>query len=405
MGPFSIFTSFAPRLVSISIAVLITPFLVTTFQEDYVSFIRLNIIGALVVVLTTPLQNIFSREAAKSSTKVFNSAIVGFVLIWTLTTPLIFLLLVQYLQSTVAAVSGTFLIASMGVISLARTALFRDGYGVYIPLIEALFLVCKFWFPIVIVRKYFNDEIEIFMALFVLFFILECLLFLFLIVNRGSKHNISISFFFQTMKQNLRLFLYGALVASIEALWGIGERVLTDYYLDHDDLITIVFSLTVASVVYIVPAQINSISFNYYFENWTNKKLFEKKIKSDLNKISLYALAYIGFLYTVGEFLISIWLSKDGISNQIRAQTFSVSLLLSIAAYFNAISGPFRSILIAAKREVYLLNINIFIVFCATLAFFITAEDVFAVAQISIIAYLLRLICYIMLTYDGYEKR
>ena len=109
-------------------------------------------------------------------------------------------------------------------------------------------------------------------------------------------------------------------------------------------------------------------------------------------------MMFILLLAGVGDLLINIWLATNNFTTEFKSNVYQIAILLSFAAYLNAITGPFRSWFIAAKNELLVLQINIFVMSLAICAFFAIIETVHGMALVSIAAYLLRFCLYLFFT-------
>ena len=342
----SILCSF-PKIMNLFFTVFLTPLFFKFWGESYsIYVVLLSLIGFSSVLAQPLLIGYYHNKNADFPNSINLVLATYFIFFFFILFFPFFLYLRSLNYEILFIILGTLLPLLSGGLLIVRASYYFHNKLVFNAMLEALFLLMKLPLGYLLITQYSLYEISNYLIYFEIVCFIEITT---LVIFAKDSVSLNINSIFLYLKRNLREIKGLAILAAVvfcEVLIGNYDRLLLAHVGQKSNLIVYSFSLSAASVLYIVPAQINTQSQGNYIKNVT--KGVSILLKSDL--ISIFLVTAIPFTIFVleGRWVIELWLGKVLENNQIE-MVYKLSIIAMTGAILNSLSGPFNNYNISTR--------------------------------------------------------
>lgn len=337
----------APRAVNVFLTLVIAPLFFKRWGAEYSFYVSVAALGGFASIVAQPMiiryyQSSVDRSSVSAALQAYALSYVALVL------PPLWIYLSSLNGSAEKLGAGLLFPLVTGGLLVARSSFYRFSQARFSAAVEVFFLILKIPLGYLLASESIVPNVSAYVYYFALCCLIEILVLARLSAIRFERElfeNQSIASFF---RGGYRQFFQVAGIGLVEVLFGSLDRILLTSYSRLDDLVLYSFALTAATLLYVLPTQINAQSQAQYFLLKDSARAWNLIRKNSVDIATVTVLPYVVFLM-VGEGLTTLWLSRVLGASSIQ-EVYMCACALMAGAVANSMCGPLSNYLQSRAR-------------------------------------------------------
>lgn len=337
----------APRAANVFLTLVIAPLFFKLWGAEYSFYVFVAALGGFASIVAQPTitryyQSSVDRSSVSTALQAYALSYVVLVL------PPLWIYLSSLNGSAEKLGAGLLFPLVTGGLLVARSSFYRFSQARFSAAVEVFFLVLKIPLGYLLATESIVPNVSGYVYYFAFCCLLEILVLARISAIRFERkffENQPIASFF---RGGYRPFFQVAGIGLAEVLFGCLDRILLTSYNRHDDLVLYSFSLTAATLLYVLPTQINAQSQAQYFLLKDAARAWNLIRKNSVDLTVVTVVPYVVFLMA-GEGLTTLWLARVLSASSIR-EVYICACALMAGAVANSMCGPLSNYLQSRAR-------------------------------------------------------
>lgn len=337
----------APRAANVILTLVIAPLFFKMWGAEYSFYVSVAALGGFASIVAQPTitryyQSTIDRSSVSTALQAYALSYVALVL------PPLWIYLSSLNESAANIGAGLLFPLVTGGLLVARSSFYKFSQARLSAAIEVFFLILKIPLGYILATESIVPNVSGYVYYFAFCCLLEILVLARLCAIRFEREvfeNQTIASFF---RGGYRQFFQVAGIGLAEVLFGSLDRILLTSYYRLDDLVLYSFSLTAATLLYVLPTQINSQSQAQYFLLKDPTSAWNLIRRNSVDIMIATILPYVVFLIA-GEGLTNLWLGRVLSASSIR-EVYICACALMAGAVANSLCGPLSNYLQSRSR-------------------------------------------------------
>ncbi|MCA3174205.1 MAG: hypothetical protein ING36_01505 [Burkholderiales bacterium] len=394
-----------PRVANIIFTLFFAPLFFKLWGDEYSIYITVSMLGGFAAIVAQPV--IVRYYQANHYELTIAAALIAFVFLYAvfMSVPVGFYL---YRLDNLgeSLFSGILFPLVTGALLIARSSYFRYERQKVSALCETMFLITKIPLGYLLAYSEILKNVNSYILYFVFCCCVEVLVLAAYASDSSRLSRSSIMNLGNIFSQKYQVMALVAAIAIVDVLLGNLDRVMLTAFRSPNDLILYSFSLTVATVLYVLPAQINTQSQGKYHHLRSDEDAWQL-IGKNMSDLALVAVLPCFIYFILGEWLTTLWLGRV-LDLHVLQNVYKCSCVLMVGAVLNSFCGPFSNYLQSRGRFGWVCTSTALsvMVFFALLLFAIQMPEIIYIAVAATLTHLFKfmLICMVALKQRSRER-
>jgi len=393
-----------PRVLNIALTLWIAPLFFKLWGDDYAFYLTVGIAASFASIVAQPVVNKY-YERITGDTDVASALLAYFTAYLIALLPVLGIFALMQDSSPIQVLSIVLFPLFVGALLVVRASYIKFSRQRISAITEALFLVIK------IPCGYLLAAIDILpnVTAYTFYFSVCCAVEVWVLLTFASDKTRMLSKCLQRVKVFYRSdpsrFLLSMAIVVTEVSFGNIDRIVLSSLHRPNDLVLYTFSLTAATVLYLLPSQINAQSLSVFYRLASEREAWRLILKNWLDLAVVTIVPFFIFL-SFGKWAIDLWLGQVLTPEDILI-VYQCTAVLMGAAVINCMCTPLINFLQSRGqfKQVWISTALSLVVFSCGLIVVVYGADIIYAAIVAAISQVSKFILVLKASYKQSIKR